>query len=476
MLKSLEQLHHSLAVITNLSLSIPPPVRASSYALQFLNAHFECSGLKLKCIGSDENSSVLKVMKDETIQCAMKVYLKDGGSDIQNMISRDQAYREFKALKLTSDHPNFLRLCSSELEECEVQEEESSFAPYNAWVIRFDYVANSMPINEFWFYLGIVYNDDKPCINYTTKSVLITHITHQMLSALNDLNSLGIRHRDLDEGNILIETTSNTLHVYLIDFARADLPDAPDLEYTESPNLKLDHGYFQDVADAVQLNRAYMIPKAINKYEYISAEKEPSDFRALGIILKQCVLLDNHRPLLNTRNEETVNAYEEELWKVSVFFDSLFLIENEHCVQNAIRQTVDPSYLQDEIRLCFDFFTGEANKNATETTILNEHRGACIAISNSTKQTHVDSLWESCRCDQDQISSMWEELKRKLPVDLVTDTQQNIHDSCENIMANLPEMSDISKLKRDTILRECFDVYKALTWTLYSSSSVATAS
>ena len=302
-----------------------------------------------------------------------------------------------------------------------------------------------------------------------------------MLSALNHLNSLGIRHRDLDKGNILIQTTSNTLHVNFIDFARADLPDAQDLQYTESPNLKLDHGNHTDSRDAAELERAYMIPRTINEYDYISAEKEPSDFRALGIILKTCVLLDNHRPLLDTHNEEIVHAYDEELWKVSICFDSLFLIEDEHCVQNAIQQTLprsaDPSYLQDEIQLCFDFFTGEANKKATETTILKGHRGACTAISNSTKQNHVNIFSESCRCDRDKISSMWEEVKRKLPIDLVTkdDTQQNIHDNCETIMENLPEMSDISKLKRDTILRECFDVYKALTWTLYSSSSVATA-
>ena len=36
-----------------------------------------------------------------------KVYLKDTGTHIENMTSRDQAYRECKELELTPPHPNF---------------------------------------------------------------------------------------------------------------------------------------------------------------------------------------------------------------------------------------------------------------------------------------------------------------------------------------------------------------------------------
>ena len=179
MITLLEQLHHSLAVITNLSMSIP---RASNFGILFLNANLDCSDLHLKCIGSDEEGgSVLKVMKKQEIIYAMKVYPKDTGTPIENMISRDQAYREFKALKLTSTHLNFLRLCSNELDECQVQQEDPNLDPYNAWVIRFDYVPDSMPINEFWFYLGTVYHENKLCIHYTTKSILITHYTSDVI-------------------------------------------------------------------------------------------------------------------------------------------------------------------------------------------------------------------------------------------------------------------------------------------------------
>ena len=470
-----QDLNYRLAVINNVSLSIPL-VRPLNYVIQYLNAKLDCSDSRLICVGSGDDGRVLKVMKNGNILYAMKVYAKDKGSDIRNKISWDQAYREFKALKLLSGHPNFLSLYSNELVECLVRETESRFPPYDAWVVRFNYVGNSMPVNKFWFYLGTVYHEGKPCINYTTKSILITHITHQMLSALAYLRGLQIRHRDLDACNILIQITSDNLRVYFIDFARADLPNACGMQYTESPNLKLDHGMPIYSPDAMELRRAYMVPDTINKRQYISAEKEPSDFRVLYTILKECVVLDDHRLLLDTTDRSSEKIYEEELFKLLIFFDMLFLSEGEGSIQNAIQLTalsLDPAYVQDEIRACFDFFTGEACDAKTQAMILEKYRGTCTAFSNNSKKNHniVDTYWESCQRNSDDIKPIWQNIKRRLKIDFVDrrETYKSIYDKCEEIMENLPNMSDLSRCERDEIMGECFEVYRALTKDLYSS-------
>ena len=206
-----------------------------------------------------------------------------------------------------------------------------------------------MPINEFWFYFGTVYHENKTCINYATKGILITHITHQMLSALNYLKSLHIRHRDSDEGNIfimLIHTTRSTLHIYFIDFARADLPYAQDLQYTQSPDLKLDHRNCTDSMDAVELERSYMKPDKINKY--------------CGIRTR----------IHEARQNKQIQIYTS--WKEPSDFLSFRM--------KSFRMNLQDEILQDEM-LCSDFFTGEANKNVTKKTILKEHnKGACSLV------------------------------------------------------------------------------------------------
>ena len=475
MMRCLQDLNHTLAIVNNLSWSISS-ARPLNYVIRFLHANLDCGNSHLICIGSGDDGRVLKVVKDQQILYAMKVYEKDRGSDIRNKISKDQAYREFKALKLISEHPNFLSLYSDELDECMVQETGGKLPPYEAWALRFNYVETSMPVDRFWFYLGMVYHKDQPCINYTTKSILITHITHQMLSALAHLRGLHIRHRDLDMCNILIQITSNTLRVYFIDFARADLPDAFGMQYTESPNLKLDHGISVRAADALALERAYMVPKVINKCQYISAEKEPSDFRVLCTILKECVMLDDHRLLLNTTDKSIEKIYEEELFKLYIFFDMLFLSEGDDSIQNAIQLTApssDPAYVQDEIKACFDFFTGEASDAKTQAGIIKKYRGTCAAFSNNTKKNHnvVDTYWESCQRNSDDIKLIWQNIKRKLKIEFVDrkETYKSVHDKCEEMMENLPNMSDLSRYERDEIMGECFEVYRALTKDLYSS-------
>lgn len=497
MMNCLERLNCSLSVMTRMTL-LPLQASRFRFEVQVLNAKLDCDQVKLTCVGSGDDGRVLKVTDDsgKTVY-AMKVFVKRGDSRIKDRISEDQAYREFKALKLVKNHPNFLTLYSEELDECLVREEgtdlladrqcreeedlpsyecvdeetDSHPCAYDAWAIRFNFLHDSKRIDRFWFYLGIVYNSGKPCINYTNKSILITHLTNQMLSALDHLHGLQIRHRDLDACNILIQLTSEKLHVYFVDFSRADLPDIPPFQYTESPNLKLDTGTYMSRDDVVLLERAYMMPNTINKRGYISAEKEPSDFRVLWIILKRCLLLDAHGKLLDQKKKEVERVFDEETFKLSLFVDMLFLIENESCINDAIDLTTfpgdaGPSFIKDEIKLCFDFFTGEARKEKTDEMILTEYNGSCIAISNEEKKKHnpVDKYWESCRCEESSVVPLWRKVQEQLNCVDTEESYRRIYSQCEETMEKLVDMPNLTRPKREQIMKDCFQVYKSLTW------------
>ena len=86
----------------------------------------------------------------------MKVYLKKSFARIQDTISKDQAYREFKALKIIGSHPNFLSLYSKELDDCLVRETGKYERMYEAWAIRFRHIEDSVPLDKFWINIGMV--------------------------------------------------------------------------------------------------------------------------------------------------------------------------------------------------------------------------------------------------------------------------------------------------------------------------------
>ena len=445
------------------------------YTVRVINSKLQCDGLQLLCIGAGDDGRVLKVMKGDEVCYAMKVYVKHTDSDIQDRIAKDQAYREFKALKLIAPHPNFLSLYSEELDGCLVREATDFSYPYEAWAIRFSYVNDSVRIDRFWVYIGMVYAQNKPCVNLTTMNILIVHIVHQMLSALAHMRRLAIRHRDLDACNILIQVSSNAMNVYLIDFARADLPDFKGTNYTESPNLKLDTGNCVNEIEKRQIRRAYEVPSTVNPEKYILAAKEPSDFDVMHLVLENCIQESENLALLRKTYQE---GYKTNRMKILLFLDMLFLTETDQSITHSIEFTKaleswTSDYVVNEIGYCFkcyDVFRG--------SDIFNLYRGMGSMYRDKIKEKNniIDLYWNSLECTLHNIKTLFD----RLILDLNIASKFIVPLDDENYLPNVvrickqkrKQLRDIAKTSRDGMnesLLRCFEVEKMATWGLYSN-------
>lgn len=430
------------------------------------------SPLKLVCIGHGDDGRVLKAMRDDDVEYAMKVYLKNNQSEVKDIISRDQAYREFKALKLIGKHPNFLKLFSDKLEECYVQEE--GHFPYDAWVIRFSYVSDSMPIDKFWFHMGMVYVKRTPCVDMTSTNIMAVHIVRQILSALAYMREKSIRHRDLDGCNILIQFSSDSVHVYFVDFGRADLPDAEATEHTESPNLKLDSGKHVSDEYIHCIREAYQVPHTINPDEYILEGKEPSDFSAVRTVLVKCIVENKQYGLLTYKARE---RYLDNCSKLLLFLEMIFLIENDESIKKSIDlTTVDPSlgdrYVQEEIVHCFETYKFLRGKD-----IMNTWRGmGSVGVHREKKRNNVvDVFWDSLECSVQDITDKFEILISRFGIKsgLVVSPEdryylKNIMEICEAKRKELKDTAQTSNIGRNDNLLLWFEVEKMATWAWYS--------
>jgi len=183
-------------------------------------------------IGQGDDGVVLHKKGESTV---FKVFLQVDSS-VLNQIRKDQAEREFQSLTLIGNHPNFLNLISTEVDNCNVTLKNK--ASYNScWAIQLEYVDCLRDIEEVLPYIGYSVNDQTPCMNFEHRNQLLKHITAQFFAILTRLKETGIKHRDLDAVNIKIQLPQFTIRVF--DFARAYVPAMTDPEELSSSNKSM---------------------------------------------------------------------------------------------------------------------------------------------------------------------------------------------------------------------------------------------
>ena len=159
-------------------------------------------------------------------------------SKAQNEVIRDQALREFNALKMLKSHPNFLNLYSSELDTCELTERDVHYK--ECYAIQLNYLSNLTNMERSFELLGIKYDAATQVVsmNYDYRNKLVKFVLTQTFAMISYLKKLGINHRDLDSCNFMMKLPE--LKPYIFDFSRASLPHSPGLEDTMDPNVIYD--------------------------------------------------------------------------------------------------------------------------------------------------------------------------------------------------------------------------------------------
>ena len=339
---------------------------------------------------------------------------------------------------------------------------------YEAWAIRFRHIEDSVPLDKFWINIGMVCLNETPYVNLTTMNILTVHIVHQMMSALAHVRGLAIRHRDLDACNILIQIASSTIKVYLIDFARADLPDTHDTNHTESPNLILDAGNRVSKTERLQIRHAYQVPSNINPNEYILAAKEPSEFKAMQLVLEECVCESENLKLLS-RNHKP--EYEKNRTKLLLFLNMLFLTETDQHINDSIESTKaldawDSNYVHDEIAYCYQFYNVFKGLNISQ-----QFKGKTHMLQDTTKATNniVEIYWKSLECTLPEITTLFDGLISEF--DIVPETAEphekfltKIIRICKIRMKQLKDTTKMSQAGINKSLSKYFEVQKKATW------------
>lgn len=178
------------------------------------------------------------VVLDRSTNQALKIYsVMEGYTQEKKALVEDQAYREFKALKIIGPHVNVIRLLSDEMEyfEGEIFRKNFTHSPY----IRLEYVENLLNIGDTARFWGVEVKKSsyvkKTVMNFEHRNQIVKHVMRQMLDTLSLLKLHKIRHRDMDSVNVKLKFPDMILKV--MDFARADVPDVPGLKKTENPDL-----------------------------------------------------------------------------------------------------------------------------------------------------------------------------------------------------------------------------------------------
>lgn len=242
-------------------------------------------------IGNGDDGLVFKVFNSERedTPIAIKTIRKLNRNPFLDAIARDQAYREFKALKLIKNHPNFLKLYSDELDDCCVDDKP----PYDAWAIRMSYEPNLWNIVEISRFCGL----QALTIDLHSHSILVKYINYQMFDVLLHLEKLNIRHRDLDSVNVKVQMPAMRLLVF--DFARADLPNENGLEPTQCPNDIIAEAYYKwkeskgtDMKCASlerykEVRDAYKVPMTTSSSSVlVTKENEYTDYTMMEVLAK----------------------------------------------------------------------------------------------------------------------------------------------------------------------------------------------
>jgi len=172
---------------------------------------------------SKQNPYILKVYKYP--------FVNDEDRPTMDAIVKDQAQRELTALMLLKGHPNVATLLSTEVDTCVLHRNGVDYP--GSVLIRQEYIQNAVSIDEVNFkIMGLVAESAKPDTHYhvdfNVRLRLMGYILGQIASVTKALRDHGIYHRDLDSCNVVMLVPE--LRLYLLDFARADMPNMENIE------------------------------------------------------------------------------------------------------------------------------------------------------------------------------------------------------------------------------------------------------
>lgn len=292
--------HTSLAVLTRLDsmLSTFCPLRAQ----------LEFDDESIEMLGYGDDGVVLRWKRPGDSKIAVKTF-KQQPRRVNPFIdthlaqfAQDQAQRELSGLTLAAGHPCIPTVNSTELDTCTVKVRGQS--PYPAWAVQMQLVNRLKPIDDAIYGIGITKTGDLDASQF---GAVIKHISAQLFSVLNHLHTHKIRHRDLDYTNVQVRKSD--MHVFILDFARADLPGltCPNTfleQWIETPQ-KPPTSLTQDKTTAsVQdrntvrdfVKRAYMVPYTLNKEEEIRRDYEPTDYAMLRQLVQRNLTLPDDIP------------------------------------------------------------------------------------------------------------------------------------------------------------------------------------
>jgi len=206
-----------------------PPPPTSSVTLNDSNT---------RSFESGDDGLIVSIISEPNM--VMKLFNTSSENETMNVVRMDQAYREFKALKIISStpptpHPNFVSLYSRDgLENCQLEIHNSSMERCIGF--RMSFIPNLKYIEDMLPHMGFSFNGDGlPVYRFDHRNELLKFIVVQMFRVLKHLQACQIRHRDLDTMNMKIKVPEFQLYVF--DFARADLPDKLGFEKTANPDV-----------------------------------------------------------------------------------------------------------------------------------------------------------------------------------------------------------------------------------------------
>jgi len=190
-------------------------------------------------IGAGDDGEVVKFRAGDGSYRALKIFAEytvdDYSRPAQNWMRQDQATREFTALsRIHADgrHPNFPFLYSTEVDDVTYT---GLSGTVRGWAVQMELINNQTNLRNSARMWGLAVDAANVIyFDMELRGQIMNHVIRQLGSVLIFLEKCEIRHRDLDDCNVLVRCPD--MHVYVVDFSRAEfsgaagsVPEAPAL-------------------------------------------------------------------------------------------------------------------------------------------------------------------------------------------------------------------------------------------------------
>jgi serine/threonine protein kinase len=194
----------------------------------FLGVSLTING-SVDSIGAGDDGEVVKFRVEDGSYRALKIFAEytvdDYSRPAQNWIRQDQATREFTALSrihANGRHPNFPLLYSTEVDDVTYTGLNGTV---RGWAVQMELIHNQTNLRNSVRMWGL--SVDKENVLYfdmELRGQIMNHVIRQLESVLIFLGECEIKHRDLDDCNVLVGCPD--MHVYVVDFSRAKFSGA----------------------------------------------------------------------------------------------------------------------------------------------------------------------------------------------------------------------------------------------------------